>query len=190
MTSKQLNESQLSKNIEYLESWVKTGQKNSLNIPEVWRYVADQMTFTVAADGNPKFGLGSVISDAVNIQEVIEKVAEALMHQMYLGNGSVAQPGAAHAQEVFVVVRWRWAVFPMVLVLLGLIFLAANIWINSHNDVFLWKSSLLPLLFHGIDGCDPGTLDVDESSEMTKTAKRMYARLEKNETGSTKLIKT
>lgn len=188
ITNRNLSESELKHKIGYWKSWVEGGRLNTSDIPEAWRFVADQLTFTVAADSHFKFGPVSVISEAANPPKVFENIAEAMTRQLYIGNNSSQQPGHAYVEEVFIVVRWQWAVFPMVLVLLGLVFLAGNLWVNSREGVFLWKSSLLPLLFHGLDGFDPEILDANESSEMTEAAKKMYARLEQNETGSTKLV--
>lgn len=152
--------------------------------------MADQMTFTIAAGGENKFGPASVVADSTNISTVFENIAEAMTRQLFIGTGSIKQPGTAYVQEVFVVVRWKWAILPMVLVLLGAVFLAINLWINSRDGVFLWKSSLLPLLFHGLEGWDQDVLDVNENLDMTARAKSMYARLERDDMGSTKLVNT
>ncbi|KAF2138173.1 uncharacterized protein K452DRAFT_198829, partial [Aplosporella prunicola CBS 121167] len=80
-----------------------------------------------------------------------ESIAESLTNQLFLGPDGVDQPGIAYSNETYVVVRWEWAIFPVLLVLIGAIFLIANLWINGHHRVPLWKSSLLPLLFHGLE---------------------------------------
>lgn len=190
ITNRDLSESDLERNVGYWKSWVEGGRLNISDIPDAWRFVADQMTFAVAAESHLKFGPVSVISEAANTLKVFENIAEAMTRQLYISNSSSQQPGHAYVEEVFVVVRWEWAVLPTILVLLGLIFLAGNVWINNRDGVFLWKSSLLPLLFHGLDGFDAETLDVNENSEMSETATSMYARLDTNETGSTKLVST
>jgi hypothetical protein len=61
--------------------------------------------------------------------------------------------GMAWDERTFVKIRWGWAVWPVMLLLMGLIFLMATILRSSkeENIVRVWKNSIIALLFNGLD---------------------------------------
>ncbi|KAB2575341.1 hypothetical protein DBV05_g6032 [Lasiodiplodia theobromae] len=65
-------------------------------------------------------------------------------------NGSAVR-GQAFRDEAFVRVRWPWLVLPAVLVLVAAALLQAAVVVNRRRGSALWKSSVLPLLFHGFE---------------------------------------
>lgn len=61
--------------------------------------------------------------------------------------------GEAYSQEVFVRVRWAWFSGPLALVMLYIFFLGFTVF-RSRNHAFIFKTSVLPNFFHGLDGGD------------------------------------
>ncbi|PWY73124.1 hypothetical protein BO94DRAFT_607607 [Aspergillus sclerotioniger CBS 115572] len=57
--------------------------------------------------------------------------------------------GVVITQDSYVAVKWPWLALPAVLLVAGTVFLIATALITSHDGASLWKSSVLPLLFHG-----------------------------------------
>lgn len=57
----------------------------------------------------------------------------------------------AYGPEVFVQVRWAWFVMPLALVFASISFLVATI-LQSRCRSYLFKTSLLPMLFYGVEG--------------------------------------
>lgn len=65
-------------------------------------------------------------------------------------NGSAVR-GQAFRDEAFVRVRWPWLILPAALVLVAAALLLAAVVVNRRRGSALWKSSVLPLLFHGFE---------------------------------------
>lgn len=59
--------------------------------------------------------------------------------------------GTAYVSRTCVRVRWPWLSLPAALLVLAALFLGMMMWTTSHGQEIAWKSSPLPLLFHGFD---------------------------------------
>lgn len=59
--------------------------------------------------------------------------------------------GTASYDHIYVSVRWGWLTLSVALVLLTINFLILTIFQSTRHDVAPWKSSPVPLLFHGLD---------------------------------------
>ncbi|KAJ5106681.1 hypothetical protein N7456_003356 [Penicillium angulare] len=59
--------------------------------------------------------------------------------------------GVVSTPESYVAVKWEWMILPAVLLVAGIFLLVATARISSHGEVHLWKSSALPLIFHGLE---------------------------------------
>ncbi|KAF2155789.1 hypothetical protein K461DRAFT_310403 [Myriangium duriaei CBS 260.36] len=82
-----------------------------------------------------------------NVQPWIESFSNALTNHLRVANSSVPRPEyAGTAYELAIVVRWRWLIFPVALVLLSILFLALVMIRTSRADVATWKGSALTLL--------------------------------------------
>ncbi|KAF2139232.1 uncharacterized protein K452DRAFT_310684 [Aplosporella prunicola CBS 121167] len=124
-----------------------------------------------------------------NITEAMSHVAESLTRQVQIGHNTTMLQGTAYYPESYVVVRWKWIVFPLVLVLIGTVFLITNIYLQHTHNVKLWKSSLLPFLFHGVQGWSDSDLNLDEKRDLDRKGKSMTAKLGRNNEGSYKFMK-
>ncbi|KAK0615211.1 hypothetical protein B0T17DRAFT_510998 [Bombardia bombarda] len=59
--------------------------------------------------------------------------------------------GTAWHSESFVNVRWGFVAVPVLAVVLAAVFLAVAVWMTRRSGVSLWKTSVLAVLFHGLD---------------------------------------
>lgn len=88
-----------------------------------------------------------------NIPEVMANVAESVT--IYLRQNhrnSTTMPGVVWQQATIVEIRWPWLILPALNVLITAALLVSAI-LSSKSDISAvtsWKSSSLPLLFHGI----------------------------------------
>ncbi|KAK5262482.1 hypothetical protein LTR40_000322 [Exophiala xenobiotica] len=102
-----------------------------------------------------------------SISDVMDNVAESVtiyMRQHGNSNYSKAVSGSATESTTCVAVRWSWLAFPAAVVFATSIFLLAVLVKSQleHDTLYMgWKSSILPLVFHGWDGLDKD--DEDES---------------------------
>lgn len=83
--------------------------------------------------------------------------------------------GNVGTMVTFVRVQWLWLILPLVLVFMGPIFLLVTRWASKKRNLPLWKASLWPLLFRGLE-CD---VDVRANavSEMQELADNVSVKL-------------
>lgn len=117
------------------------------------------------------------LEDAVgNIANSLTKLALTQSNQNVTGTLS---------QTVTIVsVKWQWIILPAAVVLFSIIFLITTILACSRQkQLALWKSSALPLLYHGLDD---GVLRNGENhvtvSGMEMEAKSVNVKLEESDT--------
>ncbi|KAF2736246.1 hypothetical protein EJ04DRAFT_575549 [Polyplosphaeria fusca] len=100
--------------------------------------------------------------------------------------------GEAYGAEMFVRVRWQWFVWPVAMTLASVVLLAATIR-GSMEKEYLFKNSVLAVLYHGLDaeaardgygGKRSGTLG---EQAMTEAARNTKVRLIRSEKGALKL---
>jgi hypothetical protein len=118
-----------------------------------------------------------------NLSQRIESIANALTnHGLATTNDTVR--GDAYAEELYVRVRWQWIILPAFLELASLVLLVLTIIHSQREDVPIWKSSVLALMYHGMDDLhDRGTLASERLSGMELIAKGADIQLVKNEDG-------
>jgi hypothetical protein len=102
--------------------------------------------------------------------------------------------GDAYGQEIFVHVRWIWLSGPLFIVTLSIVLLIITI-ITSSRKQYLFKTSILAVLFHGLEGWYIADSQTETDGrkktdvELLKIAKGMRVSLLKNQEGSLKLKK-
>lgn len=91
-----------------------------------------------------------------SVRSIFANVAESMTTNIrQSGNTSWGAPalGTVYHQDTCVRVQWAWLAFPASLVLMTVLFLCFII-IGSRNEgghIHDWKSSPLPVMFHGLD---------------------------------------
>lgn len=79
-------------------------------------------------------------------------MADSMTNAIRSGRGSVCAEGTTLQQDAVVYIEWRWLILPLALVSLSAALLAATMVIDGrHSEPPLWKSSIWPLVFHGLD---------------------------------------
>lgn len=130
-----------------------------------------------------------------SISAVMSRMADAITNQLRMnGTDFFGSPsnvtGTAFQTVVCTQFQWGWLLFPAVMVLASAVLLVATAWRSSSRwgrvrnnrggsqvEVPVWKSSLLPLLFYGLeDGARLRGAPV-EDKEMSGLAGEIMARL-------------
>jgi hypothetical protein len=118
-----------------------------------------------------------------NLSQRIESIANALTNYGLATTNDTVR-GDAYAEELYVRVRWQWIILPAFLELASLVLLVLTIVHSRREDVPIWKSSVLALVYHGVDDLhDRGTLASERLSGMELIAKAADVQLLKNEDG-------
>ncbi|KAF3044302.1 hypothetical protein E8E12_006699 [Didymella heteroderae] len=86
-----------------------------------------------------------------NITRHMERLATA-MTNVYRSVGLTNEVviGSAYAREVYIHVQWEWLIFPLILLILSLVFLIATIMKTSDGGTGIWKTSAMPTLIYGL----------------------------------------
>ena len=89
-----------------------------------------------------------------------------------LSDQSVA--GNVTTIEVFVSVDWKWLVLPITLEVAGILLLLVAVILSRRRRVRLWRSSLLAILYHGLDDqtlnardASPDIAGLEETARLT-----------------------
>ena len=127
------------------------------------------------------FDFGNVSFDRVD--SIFQNVSDSITNYIREnGNVNHSAPviGLVLHDQTCVQVRWWWLAFPVVLVVLTIVFFAAMVIQTRRGDhpKHEWKSSPLPLVFHKLerDTQDPNE-DIIDINEMEGVARRLHVRL-------------
>ncbi|KAK5109052.1 hypothetical protein LTR62_007600 [Meristemomyces frigidus] len=88
--------------------------------------------------------------------------------------------GTVWGHEAFIQVRWLWLILPRAVIVLGVVFVIATIVQRARSGFPTWKSSVLALMFHGLDDV---SIAEDESLDTAEYAKRCETSLSGSEVG-------
>lgn len=123
---------------------------------------------------------------STSLDQVTTGIANSLT-KLALDQSKVTVTGTISHTKTFVAVKWKWITLPAAVVFLSLFFLLTTILANSRQKrLALWKSSVLPLLYHGIDHervAIPDGQDVAVVSAMEVDAKGAKVQLEESGRG-------
>lgn len=143
-------------------------------------------TYSTNENGDPQANTDNVQQViSTGLDQVTNKVASSLT-KLTLERSNTTVTGTISNTRTFVAVKWQWITLPAAVVLLSIVFLITTILVGScQKRLALWKSSVLPLLYHGLDK-KVGVPDGDEYatvSGMEVDAKSVEVRLEESERG-------
>jgi hypothetical protein len=86
-----------------------------------------------------------------NVTRHLERMATAITDAIRSSTSMEMVQGVAYSKETFVSIRWAWLSFPLLLLLLSLVFLVATIMKTSGNGgTAVWKTSAMPTLIYSL----------------------------------------
>lgn len=170
---------------------------------QAFDFLASSLTQENFLNGDVNSGGGSAITgpdtpsmlyQAKNVARAMESLAyymttsmrpnNSMLLQEAYQNASLIAPeqaviGKVWVQKQIVIVRWEWLTFPIVLLVLTIMFVLAVLWETASGRVGLWQASPLALFFHA----RPGVKDFDWRSENVDTVQVMRNAAEKLQAG-------
>jgi hypothetical protein len=110
-----------------------------------------------------------------NITRHMERLASALTNVIRSNPKSYEiLIGEAYNEEKFVHINWSWLIFPMLLLVLSLVFLVATIVKTSKDtDTGIWKTSAMPALIYSL----PNDLQQGLATSVTSRSKKVRIKL-------------
>ncbi|KAL4810344.1 hypothetical protein BDV18DRAFT_156711 [Aspergillus unguis] len=113
--------------------------RNGSDVPD-WQFLSYLYEQDSHITGILKFGL----------EATMRKIAASITKSNLKGSNTTVD-GTVYRAEVYVKVNWPWIVLPIVLMVLGVVFLLCTMLVNKKRGLKLWKTSLLAVLFHGLE---------------------------------------
>ena len=106
--------------------------------------------------GNLQLNRHKLPSDVLNVvrakglDHVVGNLAASLT-SLAVKHGNETVKGAVERSETYVLVRWAWLALPISLEAMGVTLLLGTVLYTYRRKAPLWKESLLPLLYHGLE---------------------------------------
>lgn len=144
---------------------------------------------TVALSGssnpntNDSDARGRQFHESSDFPALLDKITESLTLAMRQGPNSTTVNGTTAFIEQYIVVHWPWMALPASLVLIAILFLATSMAFAVEKSGAVWKSSTIPILFHGLSGWDFTQLQDVQLSAMEQQAQGMRATLREDASG-------
>lgn len=150
--------------------------------------LAEGVSQPAGFEGGDTVDVSRVLHSTGDLGRLMANTTRA-MTDFVMGVNASRVEGQAWKEETFVEVHWPWFVLPAALVALavGLLGVCVGVsWRSGRDETRLWKSSMLPLLFHndierrellGGDGEGKGVDELRQMREMEGTARAVRARL-------------
>ena len=136
-----------------------------------------------AMGGQPEFR--KVLNSS--LEHIMNNTALALSdYARQLSKATVT--GTSGDPESYVVVKWPWLTLPAVLVALGGVLLVSTVFSSLRRKTDLWKSSVLPFLYHGLEGSILKKDEVELMSEMNRATESVIVRLDLSETDNRSIL--
>ena len=134
--------------------WINSGYLEYPFVPMLITYLTDPSYYEMsymAREGNrqtPKqFGEAGNY-DYVSL--MMDDIALSITNKMRTLSTTTMVRGTAREPATFVRANWYWLIFPAVLVVLSILFLVMTIIFSTETDSVLWKTSILPFLYHNL----------------------------------------
>ncbi|KAJ5740987.1 hypothetical protein N7493_000859, partial [Penicillium malachiteum] len=124
-----------------------------------WTFTLEDYSAINSSSGywKPLVG-GRIVNSRTAVQRLNNMGLKAMMGNVASSISALARNisnipiyGVVDTQESYVAVKWEWMILPAILLVTGVLLLIATALISTRREVRLWKSSALPLIFHGLE---------------------------------------
>ncbi|RAR16512.1 hypothetical protein DDE83_000077 [Stemphylium lycopersici] len=113
-----------------------------------------------------------------NVSKHMERLASAMTNVIQSAPSRRDVEGLAFSKATFVSVRWEYLAFPLLLLVLSLVFLIAIIVKTSKNSgTAIWKTSTLPTLIYSLPKETKGQFNESYAWSSAKRTKKVRIRL-------------
>ena len=108
---------------------------------------------TESASGDVEdFGENNTTIPSVGLDNLLQNISISMANLIRNADNTTATVvGKVWTAQTIVQVQWIWFIYSIVVTLLTFGFLVATIVQSSSQRIKVWKSSILPVLFHGLD---------------------------------------
>ncbi|OQE21836.1 hypothetical protein PENSTE_c011G10254 [Penicillium steckii] len=153
----------------------------------VWQLITDKW---VPYDAEVYYG------SRPEFRKTIDSGLEATMNNVALSLSKYARQqskatvhGTSGTPESYVIMKWPWLTLPAVLITLGGILLVFTALDSRQRKTSLWKFSVLPFLYHGLEGSLLKRNGTELMSEMDRATQEVTVRLDLSDTEDRSILR-
>ncbi|KAF4536192.1 C6 and c2h2 transcription factor [Lasiodiplodia theobromae] len=158
-------------------------------------FVRRMLNFTFV--NQDQLTVASAFAYGVDVAALMGNMTDSLTNLIRTGPNATVVEGVVLRPETFISVQWAWLALPIALVLLSAAFLVATLLVSRRHSVPLWKSGLLPYIFHNELAGEWKEEErraiyegrVNKRPEMERRARGIGAKLTWSEEGETRLVR-
>lgn len=96
--------------------------------------------------------VGRALYSQPNVSQTFADIATSMTKKIREGANATKVYGIAYREETYIYVTWAWLVLPGLVVLMGIVLLAASMVLSRGDKKGLWKNSMLVPLFTQMRG--------------------------------------
>jgi hypothetical protein len=145
---------------------------------------------TFGGNDGVKTAIARALYQESNLTLKMETIALSMTKAIREGPNATTFKGTVSVPDQRIVVRWAWMTLPVSLVVSSAVFLIATMTFATEKNSIAWKSSSLPILYHGIYDLEESVSDCIELQDMSRKAKDMWASSESRPGGTLKLVQS
>jgi hypothetical protein len=124
-----------------------------------------------------------------DMSQTFANIATSMTNKIRQGANATNVYGTSFREETYIHVTWTWLILPGVVVLMGVVLLAASIVLSRGDKQGLWKNSTLASLYTQMRGWEHEGLRAGTWSEMGNQAKSMRGRLQRDGQGGLDFVR-
>ncbi|KAE8349229.1 hypothetical protein BDV28DRAFT_152084 [Aspergillus coremiiformis] len=116
----------------------------------LWTRFLNESNWTLHIPSNKNENLLVLRVVDLGLEEVTKNIAASLTQDLLEYSNDTVK-GKVYITETRVFVNWSWIIFPSGLLIAGIVFFTVTMWASHDDEVSLWKASILPVLYHGME---------------------------------------
>lgn len=158
-------------------------------------FVSSMFNFSYGTDDSG-YTIGPAFEWGTNVSAVVANITAAMTDVVRTGQNYTLAQGVVWGQQTVIEIQWAWLSLPIALVLISTALLVFTMASTHRSRVPLWKSSVLPLMYHGVQDWDEDDRQEllegmwEQKGEMESRAKLVNVRLGRVAQGGTMLTKS
>jgi hypothetical protein len=119
-----------------------------------------------------------------NVTTTMANISNSMTNRIPSSDSEVVAQGIVWQQPPIIRIQFAWLVLPLVLILFSAILLIATVLMTRRSRVPVWKSSILPFLYHGIREWD----DAEERDIVEGRLEKMHVMDHKSSSKRVRMI--
>ncbi|KAI1758904.1 hypothetical protein GGR53DRAFT_192911 [Hypoxylon sp. FL1150] len=140
---------------------------------------------------NMSYPFGYLLPYGKDVSAEMASVVDSMTNTIGRSTNSTLAHGTAWTEKTIILIRWAWLAPPLAVVLFSVVFLFTTLILNHKRGVPVWKFSLTPFFFHGIQDWSEEENKalmggfLEQKRDVDAKAEALKVKINRNELGGT-----